>query len=133
MRSASRADRGAVAVETALLVPLLVTLLYGALQVGVVFTENQELSAAAREAARAVAEDPAMTKAEVVERATEAIDSDEAATVTVEPDVAAPCSGRDGEVVSVTVTRTVALEILFVMSTDVDVGDTATFVCRDDS
>jgi Flp pilus assembly protein TadG len=46
-------ERGAVAVEFALLLPLLVTLLMGIIQMGLAFNEKLTLTHAAREGARA--------------------------------------------------------------------------------
>lgn len=46
-------DRGAVAVEMALVTPILVMLVFGIIQFGIVFAQKLALSNAAREAARA--------------------------------------------------------------------------------
>ncbi len=50
-----RADRGAAAVEMALVLPLLILLVFGILDAGRIFNAEIQLSGSAREAARAAA------------------------------------------------------------------------------
>jgi Flp pilus assembly protein TadG len=52
MRSGLRAERGQSAVELALILPVLITILYAAVQFGQVYLQYQEVSAATSEGAR---------------------------------------------------------------------------------
>jgi Flp pilus assembly protein TadG len=52
MRSGLRAERGQSAIELALILPVLITILYAAVQFGQVYLQYQEVSAATSEGAR---------------------------------------------------------------------------------
>jgi Flp pilus assembly protein TadG len=94
-----RDQRGAAAIEFALVLPILIMLVYGIYQFGVGYNLKVSLTAAAREGARAAAvgeDDPeAVTRAAVT-----VIDEDDPdLSVTVDPNPCVP-----GEPVTVTVT-----------------------------
>lgn len=121
-------DRGASAVEFALVVPFLVMLLFGMIQVGLMYDHKQDLEAAAREGAR-LATNPAVTVDQVVTAVELTLDPEIDAAITVEPDVERPCDGRPGERVAVAVGTTARLDILFVGSRNVTITGGADFRC----
>lgn len=106
-------DRGAAVVEFALVLPLLMLMVFGTIQFGLLFNRQQALHAAAREGAR-VAAIPSSTQTEIVARATSALDGIPLAgtpTIAVVPNVAKPCDARLGESVIVTVSVPTSIEI----------------------
>jgi len=80
-------DRGQAAVEVALVLPLLVTVLLGLVQVGLIVRDQLLVTHAAREAARATAVDPAPEAARRAAVAAGSLDPDRLQVRT---------SGRDG-------------------------------------
>ncbi len=94
--------RGGAAVEMAVITPVLVTLLFGIIEYGWLFTVRQALVAGAREGARA-ASLPGSTVSEVEQRVTERMQtlglSGYTTTVTTDPNDPASPTGR----VSVTI------------------------------
>jgi Flp pilus assembly protein TadG len=122
-------ERGAAAVETALLTPLLATLLIGAIEVGAAFNHSLDMEGAARDAARHASEHPDRTRAEIIARAEAAVDSSAPVTVTITPDVEKPCEGREGDTVEVVVSTIETLDLLFVQTATVTVSGNGTYVC----
>lgn len=107
------ADRGAAIVEFALILPLLMMLVFGVVQFGLLYNRQQALHAAAREGAR-VAALPSATLTDISARATDALDGipmEGTPTITVTPNVTQPCVGRLGESVSVEVSVPTTIEI----------------------
>jgi Flp pilus assembly protein TadG len=108
-----RRNRGAAAVEFALILPLLITLVFGVVQFGLLFNRQQALHASAREGARLAAL-PSSTQAEIETLALATLNGVPTATtptVTIEPNVTRPCEGRLGETVVVTVSVPTTIEI----------------------
>ena len=93
-----RSERGAAAVEFAILLPLLILLLFGIIEFSIAYNHEQGLHAAAREGAR-VAALPQTTQATVIDRVRSALqgvmnNSDiQNATITVTPSGNQPCNG----------------------------------------
>jgi Flp pilus assembly protein TadG len=73
IRRRHRNDRGAAAVEFALIAPLFFALLFGIIELGVTLNEHQAVEAAAREGARVLAL-PSTSDAEACARVTDALD-----------------------------------------------------------
>ena len=106
-------DHGAAVVEFALVLPLLMLMVFGTIQFGLLFNRQQALHAAAREGAR-VAALPSTTQAEISARATSALDGRPHAatpTIAVVPNVTKPCDARLGESVVGTVSVPTSIEI----------------------
>lgn len=106
-------SRGAAVVEFALVMPLLMMLVFGTIQFGLLFNRQQALHAAAREGAR-VAALPSSTSDEINGRVTDAltgIPMSGVPTVTITPNVTKPCEGRLGETVIVEVSVPTTIEI----------------------
>lgn len=111
-----RADTGAVLVEFAFIVPILMMLLFGIIQFGVAYDRQQTVTASARQGARFAIVDNAdrdQINARVKSSlATAGMDS--TATIVITPVAFEPCDGRSGEDVSVKVTVPHKLDIPFV-------------------
>jgi Flp pilus assembly protein TadG len=96
--SRRRSERGAAAVEFAILLPVLILILFGIIEFSIAYNHEQGLHAAAREGAR-VAALPQTTQATVIDRVRSALqgvmDSTDIqnATITVTPSGNQPCSG----------------------------------------
>ena len=106
-------SRGAAAVEFALVLPLLMMVVFGAIQIGTLFNRQQGLHAAAREGAR-IAALPLTTQTEITAATTSALDGVVLAgspTITITPNVTQPCENRPGEPVVVEISVPTALEI----------------------
>ena len=109
----SERSRGAAVVEFALVLPLLMMVVFGAIQFGTLFNRQQGLHAAAREGARLAAL-PSSTQAEITTATTNALDGVALAgtpTITITPNVSQPCDNRPGETVTVEITVPTSLEI----------------------
>ena len=108
-------ERGAAAVELAIVLPILILLVFGIVQFSISFNRLQGLQAAAREGAR-VAALPQSTQADIRNRVTEALDgvlpTGQPPTITVSPSAANPCDlvAADARVV-VTVKANTNLDI----------------------
>jgi Flp pilus assembly protein TadG len=113
MRRFRRGERGASAVEMALCTPFLAALLVGTIEIGGMHNAQQELTAAAREGARAGA-DPAVSDDEIIAAASAALDGETSTTITVSPDEPFPCEGHAGNTLTVTVSRPAQINLLFV-------------------
>ncbi len=106
-------ERGAGVVEFALVLPLLMMLVFGTIQFGLLYNRQQALHAPAREGARLAAL-PSATSAEINQRAMDALDGipmSTTPTVTITPAVNRPCEGRLGQTVKVVVTVPTTIEI----------------------
>ena len=111
--TSSDKSRGAAAVEFALILPLLITLVFGIVQFGLLFNRQQALHASAREGARLAAL-PSSTKTEIETLALATLDgvpTSSTPTVTISPNVTRPCEGRLGLTVVVTVSVPTTIEI----------------------
>jgi Flp pilus assembly protein TadG len=91
-------ERGAAAVEFAIVLPLLILLVFGIVQFSIAYNRQQGLHAAAREGAR-LASLPQTTSSEVVSRVKSALNGVlspsqiNATTITVSPGGSQPCNG----------------------------------------
>lgn len=106
-------ERGAGVVEFALILPLLLMLVFGVVQFGLLFNRQQALHASAREGAR-IAALPSATQTDIQNRAIDALDGiplEGTPTVTITPNVTKPCEGRLGEAVQVAVSVQTTIEI----------------------
>jgi Flp pilus assembly protein TadG len=110
-----RDQRGAAAVEMAIVLPVLVLLVFGIIQWSIYFNRLQGLQAAAREGAR-VAALPQSTQSDVKAKVTDALDgvlpSGATPTISVSPSSSNPC---DLQAAGTSVTVTVKV------STDLDI------------
>lgn len=132
VRDRVRDDRGATAVELAVVTPFILALLVGAIEIGMMFDRTQELESAARDAARFAAADVDATKSEIETRVTDALDGLTGVSVTVDPDTDSPCDGRPGDPVVISAQFTDTLTLLFVSSASIDLGGSASFACTTD-
>src|SRR6476469_1117787 len=103
----TRDQRGAAAVEMAIVLPILILLVFGIIQFSIYFNRLQGLQAAAREGAR-VAALPQSTQSDVKAKVTDALDgvlpSGTMRTITVSPTSTNPCDLKPaGTSVTVTV------------------------------
>lgn len=115
MREREHGEQGASAVEFALILPLLLLLVFGIIQFGLVFFGYQGLQASAREGARFASRPEATTvEADQRVRSSTAFDSTTWTTscpvtgegqicITWTPNQAQPCKDRSGETVAVDV------------------------------
>jgi Flp pilus assembly protein TadG len=136
----AREERGAVAVEFALVLPVLILLVVGAIEFGKVLSQYQVFQGAAREGARcaAVQEAEAVTGlpvCDVQERITAAAGPytpDLPATVTVEGGNGAPyaCSDRAGRNVSVSWQQPLEIDIPFWGATTITATIEGVFRCE---
>ena len=114
MRTGGRPDDSGVGVvEFALVLPLLMMLVFGTVQFGLLYNRQQALHAAAREGAR-LAAIPSATLSEINTHALDALNGiplEGTPTVTVTPNVSRPCEGRLGEAVLVEVSVNTTIEI----------------------
>jgi Flp pilus assembly protein TadG len=122
-------ERGASAVELALLTPMIGALLVGSTELALMFNRTQDLEGAAREGARYASDDDNRTKAEIATRAMSSLENAAGVTVTVDPDVDKPCDGHSGDPVSVNVSVPEDLDLLFITTVSVNLGGTASFIC----
>ena len=100
-------------VEFALILPLLLMVVFGVVQFGLLYNRQQALHAAAREGARLAAL-PSATLTEITDRANDSLQGvpmSGTPTITVTPNVTQPCVGRLGETVSVEVKLATTIEI----------------------
>lgn len=103
-------ERGAIAAEFALLIPALLLLIFGMVQLGLTYQRQEAVHAAAREGAR-VASLPSTTAAEACTRATNTL-SGTSFTGTPNCSVAGNCAASSSSVV-VTVTVDNEIDIPF--------------------
>jgi Flp pilus assembly protein TadG len=106
-------ERGAAAVEFALILPLLIVLVFGIVQFSIAYNRAQGLHAAAREGAR-LASLPQTTQGDISARVTSALSGvplNGAPTISVNPSSTKPCQNRSGQTVTVTVSAVTDLDI----------------------
>jgi len=120
-------ERGAAAAEFAIILPLLLILIFGIIQFGLLFQRQSAVHAAAREGAR-VASLPTVSDSDATDRCYEVLD---ATSFTSSPTctVATSCgSGADDVVVEVTVENT--LDVPFFGSRTFNITGSAEFRCE---
>ena len=126
-------EQGAVAVEFAFILPILVVLLFGIIQFGITFNRQQGIHAAAREGAR-LGSLPGTTTAQIENRVDDALTGvplASAPTIAVSPSAGRPCSsGVGSDTVTVTVRATTNLEVPLWGDINVDLQSTGEFRCE---
>src|SRR4051794_13505171 len=110
-----RDQRGAAAVEMAIVLPVLVLLVFGIIQFSIYFNRLQGLQAAAREGAR-VASLPQSSQSDIKAKVTDALSgvlpSSESPVITVSPSSGNPCDLQAVDAhVTVTVKANTSLDI----------------------
>jgi Flp pilus assembly protein TadG len=106
-------ERGAAAVEFALILPLLILLVFGIVQFSIAYNRAQGLHAAAREGAR-LASLPQTTQSAISARVASALSGvplSGSPSISVSPSSTKPCQNRSGQTVTVTVTAVTDLDI----------------------
>ena len=124
-----RDDRGNALAEFALVLPLLMMLVFGMIEMGFALSAAQSIEAAAREGGR-LASLQSTTTAEVVDRVDQAlvgVPLQSGPVVSVAP---GGCAGREGQPVTVTVTGWQQLSIPFVVDRQVELSSEAVFRCE---
>lgn len=109
----AREERGAAAVEFAIVLPLLILLVFGIVQFSIAYNRQQGLHAAAREGAR-VASLPQTTQSDITDRVNDALQGVPFATsptISVTPRSSQPCDQRVGQTVVVTVSANTSIDI----------------------
>lgn len=127
LRLRLRSERGAVAAEFALILPVLVLLLFGMLQLGLTYQRQEAVHAAAREGAR-VASLPTTSTADACARSAAAL-AGTGFTATPTCTATSNCSTSSGDVI-VTVTVSNTLEIPFFGTQTFDLTGTGDFRCE---
>ncbi len=128
-------ERGAALLEFAFIAPILIMLVVGIVQFGLVLNQTQGLHAAAREGARAAAI-PDTDVAEIESAVNGALNG--VATRTLQIDVTPstsntnfqPCDGREGDQVTVTVKTDFVLDIPFFAGRTIDIAGEGVFRCE---
>jgi Flp pilus assembly protein TadG len=105
-------ERGAAAVEFAILLPVLILLLFGIAQFAIAYNHAQAVHAAAREGAR-IASLPASTQSDITSRVTSALNGTGVTSpnVSISPNTNQPCLNNTGNPVTVTVTASQSINI----------------------
>ena len=138
VRSSRRCEgqRGAAAVEFALILPILVMLVFGIVEFAIAYNRQQGLHAAAREGAR-LASLPQTTNSEVISRVQSSLSgvlstSDiQAATITVSPSGSQPCNGAPpGTHVVVTIAADDQLDVPLLPSKLLTLTGRGEFLCE---
>ncbi len=104
-------ERGAAAVEFALVLPLLVLLVFGIVQFGIAYNRVQGLQAAAREGARRGSL-PQTTQSEISSRVTSSLAGvpfSGSPTISISPNNSQPCNNNSGGTVTVTVSAVTSI------------------------
>jgi Flp pilus assembly protein TadG len=112
-RGRTHEERGAAAVEMALILPVLILLVFGIIQFSLAYNRQQGLHAAAREGAR-IASLSATTSTEISDRVTDSLDGitfQSTPDIDIVPGLTQPCEGRSGQTVVVTVTADNTIDI----------------------
>ena len=129
-RARVRSERGANLAEFALVLPLLLMILFGIIEFGMVFSRSQAIEASAREAGR-LASLSSTTSTDVEDRVDVTLGSttfDAPPVVQVTP--AGGCAGREGESVTVTVSASHRIAIPFVLDRDVNLTGESVYRCE---
>ncbi len=135
MYQAEENERGAVLVEFGLIAPIMITLLLGIVQFGLVLNQIQGLHSAAREGARTAAI-PAATNLDIEETVELALIGTTGAdpTITITPELDneddSPCAGRAGETVEVVLDTTYELVVPFVAGRTLNIQGRGSFRCE---
>lgn len=104
-------ERGATIVEFALILPILLMLVMGIIELAIAFNRQQGLHAAAREGARE-GSIPTSSQSDISDRVNAAlvgVPLDSAVTITISPNVTLPCDSSDAVIVVVQATETVSI------------------------
>lgn len=104
-------ERGATIVEFALILPILLMLVMGVIELAIAFNRQQGLHAAAREGARE-GSIPTATQSDISGRVNSAligVPIDGAPTVTITPNTSEPCASASSVVVEVSSLATVSI------------------------
>ena len=126
-------ERGAVAVEFALLLPLLVVILFGIIQFATTYNRQQGIHASAREGAR-IGSLPGTTSAEIEARVMDSLADvplSAVPTITITPSAGQPCSsGVGADSVVVVVEASTNLDIPLWGTLTADLESTGEFRCE---
>lgn len=131
-QDSDRGERGAGVVEFALILPLLMMLVFGVVQFGLLLNRQQALHAAAREGAR-VAALPATSTSDIQNRIDEALEGiplNGTPTITITPNTTNPCQGRPGEAVEVEIIVPTTIELPVAGTKTVDLTGRGEFRCE---
>lgn len=128
MQTSRRKQRGAVMVEMALILPVLIILVFGIIQFGLALNRYQAFQAAAREGAR-VGSLENTTGGQIDQAVTDALTGipGPAPAVAISPQT---CFGRIGEKITVTVSGPYTIQIPLLPDADVDLTGTGVFRCE---
>lgn len=133
LHRSSTEERGAVAVEFALLLPLLVVILFGIIQFATTYHRQQGIHASAREGAR-LGSLPGTTSAQIEARVLDSLDDVPLAavpTITITPAAAQPCSsGVGADTVVVRVEAATNLDVPLWGTLQADLASTGEFRCE---
>ena len=129
-----RDQRGAAAVELAIVLPILILLVFGIIQWSIYFNRLQGLQAAAREGAR-VAALPQSSQSDVTDKVTSALagvlPTTQSPVITVNPSSGNPCDLQDPDArVTVTVKANTDLDIPLWGSQTVTLTGKGEFKCE---
>ncbi len=122
-------DRGAGLAEFAVVLPLLLMILFGIVELGLAFSRSQTVEAAAREGGR-LASLSSSSAADVTDRVDLTLGSttfDGPRQVSISP---SGCAGREGQAVTVTVSAPYRITIPFVYDDEVTLTGRAVFRCE---
>lgn len=126
-------ERGAAAVEFAIVLPVLVMLLFGIIEFGAAYNRSQGLHAAAREGARLAALRQT-TRSQIEQRVLDALDGVvkdlTSVTISLTPSSNQPCNLRPGESVVVTATYPNEIDIPLWGKQTVTLTGRGTFRCE---
>ena len=127
----SNRERGAVAVEFAVLLPVLLMILLGIIEFGIAFNHQQGLHAAAREGAR-LASLPTSTSSQINTRVTDSLNGTglKSPTISISPSAGQPCLNRSGQTVTVTVSANQDIRIPFWKNETVTLTGKGVFQCE---
>ncbi len=123
------ADQGNAIAEFALVLPLLMMLVFGMVELGFALSASQAVESAAREGGR-LASLSSTSRSDVISRVDASLADaplESGPVVSVSPSV---CAGREGESVSVTVRGTRRIDIPFVLTHDLTLTGKAVFRCE---
>jgi Flp pilus assembly protein TadG len=142
IRAGANDERGAAAVEMAIVLPILVLLLFGITQFGLAFVRYQGVQSAAREGAR-IAALSQTTQSQIGDRVCAGFGGNVCASgalagvplaappaVAISPNVERPCNMRSGERVVVQVSATTLIEIPLWGSESVTLTGVGEFRCE---
>ncbi len=130
MRNTKPNERGAVAAEFAVVLPILVILLFSIIEFGLTLNRVQTFNSAAREGAR-VASLPNTTQSQIETAVNDALAG---MTLGVTPVIPPPpeglCAGRPGQSVTVKVTAPYTIQIPLLPNYDITLTGTGVFRCE---